>query len=193
MTPGIFEGMGGAKSRMDSNYVIPSHFLARIDKCKIGKNRKDEGFFVVEMTVIHDCEPDKYQRSSFGHAVGEEVSHMMMAKHDSFLGNVKGFISTTLDMPDDQIGEEEAIAVAADDQPLAGTVVEVAARNTVTRAGNDFTVVNYKGEVPRDQLDAIFETLADGEGAQRMARFFPDEGEGDGDGAEAVEEDNIPF
>ncbi len=170
--PGIFDGMGGAASRMDANYVIPSHFLALISKCKIGENRKDEGFFVVEMLVIHDCEPDKYQRGAWGHAVGEEVSHMMMSKHDSFLGNVKGFISNTLGMEDGTIGETEALAVAADDQPLAGTIIEVAARNVVTRAGNDFTVVNYKGEVEKDEVLALFATLDDG--AERTARFFPD-------------------
>lgn len=169
---GIFDGMGGAKSRMDSNYVIPSHFLGRINKCKIGKNRKDEGFFVVEMTVIHDCQPEKYQRGIYGHQPGEEVSHMMMSKHDSFLGNVKGFISTTLEMSDETIGEEEALAISADDQPLAGTVIEVVARNVVTRAGNDFTVVNYKGEVPMEQVVELFATVEDG--AERMARFFPD-------------------
>lgn len=169
--PGIFDGMGSAKSRMDSNYVIPSHFLALITRCKIGKNRKDEGFFVVEMQVIHNCEPDKYERMKYGHQPGEEVSHMMMSKHDSFLGNVKGFISNTLDMPDDDIGEEEALTVSGDDQPLAGTVIEVVARNTVTKAGNDFTVVNYKGEVSMDQILDIFAALDDG--AARLARFFP--------------------
>ena len=169
---GIFDGMDKAASRLDANYVIPSHFLALINKCKIGENRKDEGFFVVEMTVIHDCEPDKYARGVFGHAVGEEVSHMMMSKHDSFLGNVKGFISNVLDMPDDKIGETEALAVAADDQPLAGTVIEVAARNVVTRQNKDFTVVNYKGEVDKEELMALFKTLDDGK--ERVARFFPE-------------------
>lgn len=170
---GIFEGIGQAKSRIDGNYVIPSHFLGRINRVKTGKNRKEEGFFVVELTVVHDCEPDKYERGVYGHAVGEEVSHMMMSKHDSFLGNVKGFISNTLDMPDDEIGEEEAMAVCADDQPLAGTIVEVAARNTKTRAGNDFTVVNYKGEVPLEDMLSIWEQMGE-EGAERRLRFFPE-------------------
>ena len=170
--PGIFDGMGSAKSCMDSNYVIPSHALARINKCKIGKNRKDEGFFVVEMTIVHNCEPDKYERGKYGHQPGEEVSHMLMSKHDSFLGNVKGFISNTLDMEDEGIGEDEALAVAAEDQPLAGTVIEFVARNVVTKAGNDFTVVNYKGEVPMEQVAEIFSKLEDGE--ERMVRFFPD-------------------
>jgi len=167
MTPGIFEGMGDAKSRMDANCVIPSHFLARINRCKIGKNRKDEGFFVVEMTVIHDCEPDKYQRSNFGHAVGEDVSHMMMSKHDSFLGNVKQFVSSTLNMDDDGIGKDEVNTICGDDQPLAGLVIEIVARNIVTRANKDFTKVSFKGTVPLDELATII-------GAEQMAKFFPD-------------------
>ena len=162
------------KSRIDGNYVIPSHFLGKILRVKTGKNRKEESFFVVEMVVLHDCEPDKYERGLFGHAVGEEVSHMMMAKHESFLSNVKGFISNVLDMPDDDIGEEEAVAVCADDQPLAGSIIEVAARNTKTRAGNDFTVVNYKGEVPKEDLLGIWEAMGE-EGEVLKARFFPDD------------------
>lgn len=169
--PGIFEGMKSAKRRIDGNYVIPSHFIGRIVRVKQGRTRKEEGFFAVEMQVVHDFEPERAERGIYGHSIGEEVTHLMMAKHDSFLGNVKGFIGAVLDLPDDAIGENEAVKVTSDDQPLSGLLVEVAARNTRTRAGRDFTVVNYKGEVPKEDLFAIWKQMGDN-GKALYARFF---------------------
>lgn len=164
---GIFDGMGEAASSRDSNYFIPSHVLGRINKVKSGTTRKEEGFFAVEVTVVHDCQPEKYERSKYGHAVGEEVTWMAMAKHDSFLSNVKQFISSTVDMPDDKIGKEEVTIICGDDQPLAGQVVEIACRNIVTRSGKDFTKVSFKGAV---SLEELAKTIGD----EQMAVFFPD-------------------
>lgn len=164
---GIFEGMGEAASSRDSNYIIPSHTLCRINKVKSGTTRKEEGFFAVEMVVVHDCAPEKYERSKYGHLVGEEVTWMAMAKHDSFLGNVKQFVSTTLNMDDDGIGKDEVNSICGDDQPLAGLVIEVVARNIITKANKDFTKLAFKGEVSPDE---VAKTVGD----EVMQRFFPD-------------------
>ncbi len=164
---GIFEGMDGAASSRDSNYVIPSHTLMRINKVKSGITRREEGFFAVEFTVVHDCSPEKYERSKYGHLVGEDVTWMAMAKHDSFLGNVKQFVSSTLGMEDDAIGKDEVNTICGDEQPLAGMVVEIVARNIITRANKDFTKVSFKGEVEQAE---VAKTLGD----EDMQRFFPD-------------------
>ncbi len=163
---GIFDGMGEATSSRDSNYFIPSHFLGRINRVKSGTTRKEEGFFAVEVTVVHDCAPEKYERGKFGHQVGEEVTWMAMAKHDSFLPNVKQFVSSTLGMDDDKIGKDEVNSICGEDQPLAGLVVEIACRNIVTKAGNDFTKVSFKGEVVPEEVAKLI-------GAENMTRFFP--------------------
>lgn len=164
---GIFEGMGEAASSRDSNYFVPSHTLCRINRVKSGTTRREEGFFAVECTVVHDCAAEKYERGKYGHQVGEEVTWMAMAKHDSFLSNVKQFVSSTLDMDDEKIGKDEVTTICGDEQPLAGLVVEIAARNIVTRAGKDFTKVAFKGEVSLDELAKVV-------GDEVMSRYFPD-------------------
>ncbi len=175
MTPGpnIFSGglIDGASARIDANYVNPSHFIGRINAVKTGETRKSEGFFVVEMTVIEDLAPNEYDKGAYGHRAGEDVSHMMMSKHDSFAGNVKAFLKNVLGIPEGEIKDEHALAVCADDQPLENTIVEIVARETMTRANKPFTVVAYKGEVTATEL---IERWAERDDAQELAdRFFP--------------------
>ena len=167
----LFTEIAGAKARVDATYVRPSHFLARIDACKTGETRKKDGFMAVEMTVLEDLAPDDFDQGTYGHRAGEAVSHMMMSKHDSFLGNVKAFIKAVLGMDEDAIKPEHAEAICADDQPLQNTIVEVVARETETRAGNPFTVVSYKGEVSATDL---LDRWSKAEGGEALAeRFFP--------------------
>lgn len=183
----IFKGIKAADARKDANYVIPCHIIAKINACRIGENRKGEGFFVVEMTTLYDCAPDKFRRGEYGHEVGEDVSHMMMQKHDSFLPNVKAMIANTLDMDPDDIGEEEALAICNENekngpvQPLKNTIIEIVGRNQVTKKGGDFTVVNYKGEVKPSVLLSLWQEMEEDApedkpfSAEACARkFFPD-------------------
>ena len=168
----LFTDIKTAKGRIDANYVRPSHFLARIDACKTGETRKGDGFMVIEMTVIEDLAPNEFDQGTYGHRAGESVSHMMMAKHASFLGNVKAFIKAVLQMDEDAIEPAHAEAICADDQPLQHTIIEVVARETETRAGNPFTVVNYKGEVSATDLIARWSAQDEGLDA-RAEKFFP--------------------
>lgn len=173
---GLFSGLSSAKARIQATYVRPSHFIARIDACKTGENRKNEGFFVVEMTVIHDCAPDKYDMQTYGHSVGERVSWMAMSKHDSFLGNVKAFMANVLGLTGaeaENLGEEEAVQITSNDQPLAGTIIEVIAKNITTKAGNPFTAVNFVGEVQPQQMLDLWATMGD-TGTEREQQFFPE-------------------
>lgn len=167
----IFGGIKDAKSRFDSNYIIPSHCLWRIDNVKVDENRSGEGFMAIEMTCLEDLVSEKYARGVYGHTPGESASHLMMKKHDSFLGNVKAFIANTMGVPVEEIAENDALAICDASQPLRNTVVEIEARNTKTKRGTDFTVVNYKGEVPPTELIARWGELEDG--AEMMERFFP--------------------
>lgn len=166
----LFKGIQDAKARIDANYIRPCHILLRIDACKIGETRKGDGFFVVEGTVIEDLVPDEFG-DHYGHRMGENVSHMMMAKHDSFLSNVKAFIKVVTGVPEEDIEPSHAEEICADDQPLQFTVIEVVARETTTRENRPFTVVNYKGEVSPADLLERWSKREDGE--ELKERFFP--------------------
>ena len=169
---GLFDGLGAAKPRMNANYVRPCHILARIDGVKASTNRKDEAFFAVEMTTLEDLAPEKFSRADYGHEEGEEVSHLMMKKHESFLSNVKGFLMHAGGCSEEEANEAAAAMVCSEDQPLTNTIIEVKAQFITTQAGNLFTVVDYsKGVV--SPADALARWQGTEQGQRILERFFP--------------------
>lgn len=154
-----------AKARVDSNWIRPGHYLMRIDRVKLDQNRKDETMMFIEMTPVHVYDND----DGAGHRVGEAVSHGLMKKHDAFLGNVKAFLAAAMGCPAEEIGEDEILAVLDDDEGvLNGTVVEVFAKEIVTKANRPFTSVKYRREVPALELLEILS-----EETQKL--YFPDD------------------
>ena len=73
---------------------------------------------------------------------------MLMAKHESFLGNIKRLIANLMGVSPDDVEEDATDEVFGDAQPLQGMVALVMARTIQTKAGNDFTQVGYKRSVP---------------------------------------------
>lgn len=164
----IFKGLKEANMSLDSNYERPGHYWLLIDKCKSGTSRKKEDFCAIEKTCVKVFDDD----GGAGHNVGESVTHMIMMKHDSALGNIKQFIAGTMDLDanDIDVDAAEMIFQGEDekehDQPLAGTVVECRNRNIKTKAGNDFTTITYVRAVPAQELlESLDEAVID--------RFFP--------------------
>lgn len=144
----MFTGIKDAKAQMDANYMRPGIYWSRINRVKVDVSRKQEAFVAIEMTAIHIIDDDDGK----GHKLGEDVTHMLMPKHDMFLPNMKGFIAGALSMAIDDITEVEAMSVCGADQPLAGTVVECRNRTIITKEGRPFTVVKYVREVPASEL-----------------------------------------
>ena len=165
---GVFKGLSGAKARVDANYIRPGRYWARINKVVLKKSRKDDTFIAIEMTVlaIHDDAKLQQKPGQHCHSVREAMTHMMMAKHDSFLGNVKAFLANVLGVNEAEITEDNAVEVCSDSQPLSGTIVEVNAHNIVTRKNTDFTAVNYMREVRAEEALAALP-------AEIVARYFP--------------------
>jgi hypothetical protein len=73
---------------------------------------------------------------------------MMMCDQDTFAGNVKAMIAGITGAPAETITSEDAIEISTDRQPLANSIVEVAAKNVTTKAGNPFTAVDFIREIP---------------------------------------------
>jgi len=143
-TRAVFTGLGAAKTRTASNYVRAGIYWAVIKRCKVDQSRKGDSFFAIEMQIVRVLDNDDGR----GHSPREEVTHMLMTKHDSFLGNVKAFVANVLGLPDSQVGADEAVAVAGPDQPLTNTICEFHARDIMTRSNKPFTQIDYKREVP---------------------------------------------
>jgi hypothetical protein len=146
----IFSGISAVKARVAANYMRPGRYWLRINRLKLDSNRKNVPFLAIEMQVCRVLDNDNGQ----GHKVGEDVTHMLMTDNEMFMPNIKAALARILDVPSETITEEECIAVAGDDQPLANTVVEILATEIQTRAGNPFTQVDYKREVPIEEVAA---------------------------------------
>jgi len=137
-----FSGVENAKANVGGNYVKPCDMIARIDRVKQDDSRSNGSFIANEMTVLHVFEGE--------HEVGENVTHMLMQKFDSFLNNWKKLVIGITSCPDSEVTEEASNKIVSEDQPLSGIVVRVKAHNIKTRKGEDFTIVNYHGEVKEE-------------------------------------------
>ena len=148
---GMFKGIESAKASFDAKYVGEGHYLCRIDRIKADVTRTKDEFLAVEMTVLHTF-PDGDGKSEAWHRPGEAVSHLMMAKHDSFMGNVKAMVSNILGCHESEVTENDCEALSGSQQPLAGTVAEIKGRQIVTRANKPFTKISYIRTFPASEL-----------------------------------------
>jgi len=140
----MFAGVTEAKVRVPANYIRPGHIIAKIRRVERGITRAaKKPFIVFEMTVLKHLGGESGQ----GHRIGEDFGHMIV-ENDSFASNVKGALMGILGVSESEISAQDAIEICAEDQPLANTIVEVKSHTILTKAGEDFTVVNYLGEVP---------------------------------------------
>jgi len=161
----MFSGIETAKASFDAKYLQQGHYLCRIDRVKADKTRSGDQFLAVEMTVLHtftdgDGLPEKW------HKAGESASHLMMAKHDSFLGNVKAMIANLLACHESEVKESDCVKVSEKEQPLAGMVAEIRARDILTRANKSFTKVSYIREFPASEIEAVLDE-------KTLALYFP--------------------
>lgn len=169
----IFSSMKNAKVRIDANYVKQGQYYFLITKCKIDENRKHEKFCAVEMTCVHVIDGD----NGAGHIAGEDVSWLIMVSNEYFGSDILAFICNVMGMDPEELDEDERIEAAEmvfseeDDkeheQPLAGTTVEVKARNVQLKDNKGtFTKVAFLRQVPASELSKKLDDKA-------KDRFYP--------------------
>lgn len=162
---GMFDGIEEAKASFDANYMRAGHYIVRIDRVKADKSRKGDGFVAFEMTILHVFDDSEGDKAAL-HRPGEPVTHMLMEKHDSFLGNLKSAIANCFGCDVTEVTKAVCVKVTGTDQALGGMIVEVRNRDITTRAGNPFTKVSYVREVPAVELaDVLSEKI--------LGQFFP--------------------
>lgn len=162
---GLFDGVEQAKASFDAKYQGAGHYLCRIDRIKADKTRGGDEFMAVEMTVMHTFmdgqgAPEKW------HKPGESTSHLLMKKHDSFLGNVKALVANVTGCHESEVTKADCERIASAEQPLAGAVIELSARDILTRKNQPFTKVSYIREVPATELVELLDEKI-------VATYFP--------------------
>lgn len=164
---GMFDKVQEKQASSDGgNFIVPGHYILRIDRVKAGTSQSGKGDFVaVEMVVLDVLSDGSIPLDSnfeplgekAWHSVGEAITHLMMAKYPSFEGNVKAFIMGVGDVPEDNVTPEMCESVC--DGLFEGLFVEVRARTIKTTKNKPFTKVSYAREVtPSDLGDMVSES-----------------------------------
>jgi len=151
---GSFSGLGKAKSTQGGLYLKPGNYLLQILAVKeqasqVGSRK----FFIAEMKVIEATKTDPTIEPN---GVGTEPSWLveLPGKYpDLALGNIKNFLMAAYgfqaeaegeEAPDeDDIDEDAADAAVTEDNPLMGVFVNAQAFQKKTKAGGDFTRINF--------------------------------------------------
>lgn len=138
-----------------SLYFQPGKYRVRIERCKYGKTRKGVDMFVAETEVL--------ESDSETLVVGTKPSFLVTLDKDPALGNIADFMRVGLAtlsamhgeivVPDSvELEEEVAEEIVGEDNILAGVELNVYAYNKPTKAGHDFTRVEFN--VPKDVIES---------------------------------------
>jgi hypothetical protein len=148
----LFDGIKEAKASRGANYVRAGNYLVVINRVKLDVNRKKTAFVAIEMrnlVTLSESPDDK------PHRPGERMSHLLMSDKDSFLGNLKAFISNVMGSPEDEVTEADCEAVTGESQPLAGMIVELQNKVIETKEKKPFTLVNYVRALEPDEVKSL--------------------------------------
>ena len=167
---GMFDDINNHRGTQGGVYFHPDHhYMVEIERCKLGKTRRNVDMFVAECKVI---ETDSDERKP-----GSVVSFLVTLDKDPALDNIADFARNGLwvlgrdsgmdDLPSksDEIVLNDAIItndICGEDNVLAGLRVGVFAYNKPTKAGNPFT--RHRWMAPEEAQQNI--ALAQGHAAQ---------------------------
>jgi hypothetical protein len=149
---GIFDGIENAEVFNSSVNIRPGQHQLKIRELLVQKSRKKAGvqFFIAEMEVVgsEGGRPSSAKTAdaplSHPHRTGETVSWVVDMTQESALNNVKGFaLALDADAKNEDITPAQMDALVSSDQPAKGIIVNASALMVLTRAGGDFTKINW--------------------------------------------------
>ena len=144
---GVFGGIDKARASGSGRYFVPGLYKLEVKELKvIPSQQKSTDFFVATFEILsyqqHASMDGKPEFAS-----GEEVTWLVDMDQKSALGNIKGFgLALLPGSKDEDITEEVMEGMIGPEQPGSGVIVEATAINVKTRAGNDFTKINWRCE-----------------------------------------------
>ena len=141
---GLFSGIKEAKEYAGGVYLTEGVYNdLEVLSVKTLTTCKGESMFCVEVKV-HDSQGPKAVMP------GVTAAWMCNKKHDGFLGNVLSFMRPCASEKYQQqieagsIAEEDMDAAVSSENPYAGTHMKATAVNIKTKAGGDFTKVEWQ-------------------------------------------------
>ena len=135
---GSFTGIGEAKVGAGGVYFLEGTYQVEVLKVFTMRSRQKDDLFIVECRIL---ESENEKRPA-----GTKASWVVSFKHDSALGNIKGFVAAAngIDPNDDErvtaeVTEEAVEMAVSDDNPLQGLTMGLVCTMVSTKAGNPFT------------------------------------------------------
>jgi hypothetical protein len=151
---GLFDGVKKADLNFGSNYAREGNYIVFIRRIAEGKTRKGRDFVAVEKVVLEVISAPEEK----AHKPGEQMSDLMMADKDSFLGNFKTMVVNLMGVQAEEVDEDACNLITSDTQPLAGIVAEV---NNIERIGKEsqkpYTLKKYVRSLPVEEILARFD------------------------------------
>jgi len=163
---GLFAGIDDAQTFQSSVWADPGRYIVRINCIKRKDTQARNILIIIEQTVLRALSvAEAHQHGKVGHADGAEISYSFNMRHQSTLGNIKGFIAAMEGMTPEGLMQalqaegrslaQHVEAVIGPGQPYAGMFVEVNYTQITTRAGAPFTRANWVRVVPARELPNI--------------------------------------
>lgn len=143
-----FAGVESAEVYQRNAYIQDGDYILKVLSV-IFKEGRNSNMVIIEADVIVS-NYDPTSAPSANHE-GTRISTFINAKNDSFLSNVKEFIIAASGFDpsgnprplDDQVSADECEQAMGPDQPLAGALLYVKAREIMTKSNTPFTRVAY--------------------------------------------------
>jgi len=128
-----------------SKYIVPGEYLLQVDNMLSGTTKANRDFVAIEFMVLeYTGENDNEIKS------GSMVTHLMLTDQGSTAKNIRDFLCKVLNVSDDKLTKQHVQDAFTVDQrgfsPLRGLKVRCLARDTTTKSGGTFTIINYKTE-----------------------------------------------
>lgn len=136
---GLFTGIEDAKISAGGVYFVEGLYRVEILKVTTLVSRTKENLFIVETEILSSTSSER--------KVGTSCSWVVNLKQDAALGNIKAFIAAAngIDPADaeqvkNEITEEVVEFACSEDNPLAGTELNLECVPIKTKAKKDFTL-----------------------------------------------------
>lgn len=137
----FLDNVVAATARRQSEYFVPGNYLVEVLDVKLSKTRKGRECIIVETKVL-----DSHDLAA--HPTGSERTWLQMTDNDMAPKNFKLFVSKALNVPAERLDVKQ-IEKTLEPQKgtgrsvLAGVRIEVQAKSIKTKAGSDFTLMDF--------------------------------------------------
>lgn len=160
-------------------FASPGNYICRVDRAGLGKTRKGQKYFQVDLTVLAvgaaratDAEVLAYRESTntvspAPHSIGEEICIRFNQQYDSFLPNVKAFLVAAMGVDESEVTKEVAVQACQDGAMLQWSVIQCMGYEVLTKnKGEPFTVWSFPRHVAPQEIEQTI-------GSESYERHFP--------------------